>query len=248
MAKMTLLEVVQEILSDMNSDNVNSINDTIEAQQVAQIAKRTYFNMVNERILPHTASFFNLTALVNPAKPTHVRIEDDVIRVESIKYDCRKNETDPVDPRQMRYLTPEEFADMCMARNPSAPNITTVLDTIPLFIVNDAAPSYWTSFDDKTIVFDSYNSEIESTIQSSKCYAYGEKEPTWTTEDSFVPNIPAKMFPYFVSETKSMCFYTIKEAPHQKVEQHANRQRAWLSGEKFRAGGKRIKYPSYGRK
>lgn len=248
MAKMTLLEVVQEILSDMNSDNVNSINDTIEAQQVVQIAKRTYFNMVNERILPHTASFFNLTALVNPAKPTHVRIEDDVIRVESIKYDCRKNETDPVDPRQITYLTPEEFVDMVMARNPGASNMDTVLDTIPLFIINDAAPSYWTSFDDKNIVFDSYNSEIESTIQSSKCYAYGEKEPTWISEDGFVPNIPAKMFPYFVSETKSMCFMTIKEAPHQKVEQHAIRQRAWLSGEKFRAGGKRIKYPNYGRK
>ncbi len=215
---------------------------------MVQIAKRTYFNMINERILPHTASFFNLTALVNPAKPTHVRIEDDVIRVESIKYDCRKEETDPVDPRQLQYLVPEEFADMCMGRSPSASNVTTVLDTIPLFIVNDAAPVYWTSFDDKTIIFDSYNSDIESTIQSSKCYAYGEKEPVWTATDDFVPNIPAKMFPYFISEAKSMSFMTIKEAPHQKVEQHAQRQRAWLSGEKFRAGGKRIKYHNYGRK
>ena len=248
MAKMTLLEVVQEILSDMNSDNVNSINDTIEAQQVVQIAKRTFYNMVNERILPHTAGFFNLTAMVNPSKPTHVRIEDDVIRIESIKYDCRKTAGEPVDPKEITYMAPKEFADYVMARNPQAPNVTTVLDTLPLFIINDASPTYWTSFDDKTIVFDSYNSEIESTIQSSKCYAYGEREPVWTSTDDFVPDIPAKMFPYFVSETKSMCFYTIKEAPHQKVEQHAMRQRSWLSGEKFRAGGARIKYPHYGRK
>lgn len=248
MAKMTLLDVVQEILSDMNSDNVNSINDTIEAQQIVQIAKRTYFNMINERILPHTASFFNLTALVNPAKPTHVRIEDNVIRVESIKYDCRKELTDPVDPKELTYLPPKDFADFVMQRNPSSPSVTTVLDTIPLFIINDASPTYWTSFDDKTIIFDSYNADIETTIQSSKCYAYGEREPLWTSIDEFVPDIPAKMFPYFVNETKSMCFYTIKEAPHQKVEQHATRQRMWLSGEKFRAGGKRINYPNYGRK
>lgn len=248
MAKMTLLEVVQEILSDMNSDNVNSINDTIEAQQVVQIAKRTFFNMVNERILPHTAGFFNLTALVNPNKPTHVRIEDNVIRIESIKYDCRKTEDEPVDPKELTYMAPKDFADFVMSRNPQAPNVDTVLDVLPLFIINDAPPTYWTSFDDKTIVFDSYNSEIESTIQSSKCYAYGETEPTWTSEDSFVPNIPAKMFPYFVNETKSMCFMTIKEVPHQKVEQAADRQRKWLSGEKFRAGGKRSRYPNYGRK
>lgn len=248
MAKMTLLEITQEILSDMNSDNVNSINDTIEAQQVVQIAKRTFFNMVNERILPHTAGFFNLTALVNPAKPTHVRIEDNVIRIESIKYDCRKTVGEPVDPKELTYMTPKEFADFVMARNPQNPNVTTVLDTLPLFIINDAHPTYWTSFDDKTIVFDSYNQEVDTTIQSSKCYAYGEREPVWSSIDEFVPDIPAKMFPYFVSETKSMCFYTIKEAPHQKVEQHATRQRMWLSGEKFRAGGKRIKYPNYGRK
>lgn len=248
MAKMTLLDVVQEILSDMNSDNVNSINDTIEAQQVVQIAKRTYFNMINERILPHTASFFNLTALVNPAKPTHVRIEDNVIRVESIKYDCRRELTDPVDPKELTYLPPKDFADFVMQRNPSSPTVMTVLDVLPLFIINDAAPTYWTSFDDKTIIFDSYNSDIETTIQSSKCYAYGEREPVWTSIDEFVPDIPAKMFPYFVNETKSVCFYTIKEAPHQKVEQAADRQRKWLSGEKFRAGGKRITYPHYGRR
>jgi len=248
MAKMTLLDVVQEILSDMNSDNVNSINDTVEAQQVVQIAKRTYFNMINERILPHTASFFNLTAVVNPAKPTHVRIEDDVIRVESLKYDCRRDVADPVDPREITYLTPKEFVDLSMSRNPSNPSVTTVLDSMPLFIINNAPPIYWTSFDDKHLVFDSFDTNVDSTIQSSKCYAYGEREPSWTSTDTFVPDIPAKMFPYFVNETKSMCFYTIKEAPHQKVEQHANRQRMWLSGEKFRAGGKRINYPNYGRK
>jgi hypothetical protein len=248
MAKMSLLDITQEILSDMNSDNVNSINDTIEAQQVVQIAKRVYFDMINERILPHTAGYFNLTAMVDPAKPTHVRIEDNVIRVESIKYDCRKAVADPVDPQEMEYMTPKDFVDMVMGRNPTNANVTTVLDTVPLFIYNNAAPTYWTSFDDKHIVFDSYNSDVDSTIQSSKCYAYGEIEPVWTSIDSFVPDIPAKMFPYFVNETKSMCFYTIKEAPHQKVEQHATRQRSWLSGEKYRAGGARITYPNYGRR
>jgi hypothetical protein len=247
MAKQTLLDICQEILSDMNSDNVNSINDTVEAQQIVRIAKRTYMNMINERILPHTAGYFTLTALVNPAKPSHVRIEDEVIRVESIKYDCRKEVADAPLPIEIEYLTPKDFSDLVMARNPAHANVQTVLDTLPLFIINDAAPSCWTSFDDKHIIFDSFDSNVDSTIQSSKCYAYGEREPVWSSIDAFIPDIPAKMFPYFINETKSMCFMTIKEAPHQKVEQAAVRQRSWLSREKHRAGGGAIIYPNYGR-
>jgi len=33
--KTTLLEIVQSILSDMDSENVNTISDSVEAQQVA---------------------------------------------------------------------------------------------------------------------------------------------------------------------------------------------------------------------
>ena len=42
MAKMTLLAMVQDILNDMDGDEVNSISDTVEAEQVAQIIKTTY--------------------------------------------------------------------------------------------------------------------------------------------------------------------------------------------------------------
>lgn len=49
MAKMNLLELVQDILNDLNADNVNSIDDTIESQQVAQIVKSTYFALMHVR-------------------------------------------------------------------------------------------------------------------------------------------------------------------------------------------------------
>ena len=46
MAKLTVLEIVQNILSDLNSEEVNSISDTIEADQVAEIVKTTYLDLV----------------------------------------------------------------------------------------------------------------------------------------------------------------------------------------------------------
>ncbi len=39
----TLLDMVQEILSDMDSDEVESIDDTVEAEQVVSILKSTYY-------------------------------------------------------------------------------------------------------------------------------------------------------------------------------------------------------------
>ena len=36
---MTLLDMVQDVLNDLDSDEVNDIDDTIEAQQIAQIIK-----------------------------------------------------------------------------------------------------------------------------------------------------------------------------------------------------------------
>ena len=42
MPKMSLLEMTQDILSDMDSDEVNSINDSVESLQVLGIIKNTY--------------------------------------------------------------------------------------------------------------------------------------------------------------------------------------------------------------
>jgi len=47
MAKMTVLEIVQDILNDLDGDAVNSINDTVEALQIAQIVKTTFNNILD---------------------------------------------------------------------------------------------------------------------------------------------------------------------------------------------------------
>ena len=39
--KMTLLEMVQNILSDMDSEEINSLSDSNEAEQVALVIKTT---------------------------------------------------------------------------------------------------------------------------------------------------------------------------------------------------------------
>lgn len=247
--KQTLLSIVQEILSDMNSDPVNSIGDTTEAGQVAVIVKRTFLNLVNDRLWPNTKRLFRLTSSADADKPTHMRIEDDITEVDWVKYDTRKAVSDPIDYTDIRYLTPENFLTLVMGRDPTRSNMTTVMDYngTPLIIQNDHAPTYYTSFDDKHLVFDSWDSAMDSILQQSKTQVYGSVEPEWQMNDDFIPDMPSKFFPYLVNEAKSTAFIKVKEVFSQKDEQNAVRQKSWLSRHKHRNNGG-TRYPDYGRK
>lgn len=249
MAKMTLLGIVQEILSDMTSDAVNSISDTFESQQVAKIVKRVYFNLFEERVWPHTGQLFKLTPSGDSSRPTHMKIEDAVSELLWVKYDCKEVGDADSNYLTIHYKSPEEFVEYVMQRDSSEADVLTVIDFrgAPLFIKTDEAPSCFTTFDDEWLIFDSYDSEVDSTLQSSKTQVFGYVEPTWEHTDSFIPHMPSKAFGLLIAEAKSQAFLKLKEVFSQKDEQAATRQRGWLSREKRRAS-EGPRYPDYGRK
>lgn len=83
---MTLLQIVQEILADMGSDNVNSINDTIEAYDVARIVASTYRELVDYYNVPYEYTLFTLESVGNPDRPTVMKLPSKIAHVEWIKY------------------------------------------------------------------------------------------------------------------------------------------------------------------
>lgn len=248
MAKMTLLDITSEILSDMTSDPVNSIADTFESQQIAKIVKRTYFNLFNERVWPHTGQLFQLTSSADSNRPTHMLIEDDVSSIEWVKYDI-KELNKATQYETINFMRPEDFINWVMDRDPTKDNVETVIDYhgTPLFILNDCAPTYWTTFDDEHLVFDSYDAQVDDTLKTAKTQVFGYVEPEWRMENNFVPHMPSKAFGLLVAEAKAQAFLKLKEVFSQKDEQAATRQRGWLSREKRRADAG-TKYPDYGRK
>lgn len=247
MAKMTLLDIVSEILSDMTSDPVNSISDTFESEQVAKIVRRVYFNLFDERVWPHTGQLFRLTSSSDSARPTHMKMEDEVDNILWVRYDISSNPS-ARDYKEVKYMCPEEFITYVMARDSSSADVTTVIDYrgVPLFVINNADPTYYTSFDDVHLVFDSYDSANGSTLMHSKTQVYGHVQPEWRMENDFVPDMPNKAFGLLVNEAKSQAFIKLKEVFSQKDEQAASRQRGKLSRDKHRVDGA-TKYPDYGR-
>ena len=248
MAKLTLLELTQDILSDMDSDEVNSINDTVEALQVAQIIKTTFFEILNDGDWPHLGQLMQLTASGSGAKPTHMTMPDDVRYMKWIKYN-KRNTTDTKDKyAEVEYLAPEVFLDKLNQRDSSNSDITVVTDdsSVELLILNTTAPTYYTSFDNDTIVFDSHDNVVDATLKQSKTQTYAYREPTFSMLDAYVPDLPSKAFPYLLSEAKSVAFNVLKQSANPKEEQRSARQKRRLSQERWRLEGG-ITYRNYGR-
>jgi hypothetical protein len=249
MAKMTVLEIVQDVLNDLDGDFVNSIDDTEESQQRAAIVASTYRAMMSNRNWPHTNRTVNLTPSGTNLRPTHMTLEDNIKELISVYYDKKKNGETAIRMSEVKWKEPDDFLRYTYSRNSDNDDVVTVDDPsgVKLLILDDKAPEYFTSFDDTTLVFDSYDATVDSTLQANKTLARAYVIPSLTLSDSTIPDLPEEAFTAFVEEVKSKSAYKIKQFEDVKSEQEAARQNRWLSRKAWRAHGG-VRYPDYGRK
>jgi hypothetical protein len=249
MSKKTLLEIVQEILSDMVSDEVNSIDDTIESQGVASTVRSVYQAMVANRNWPHTKKMFQLESLGDVAKPIYMRMPERLKELVSISYDARKDGETSTQYKEIKYKDPEAFLRMCSRRKEELDNVVSYTDFsgVKLLAFNDRAPEYWTSFDDNYIVFDSYDVSVDDTLKSSKTACIAYFIPVWEHSNEAIPDLPSEAFPALIAEAKSTAFYDFKQMANEKEERRSVQQSRWLARKAWRAKGG-VVYPNFGRK
>lgn len=85
--KRTLLDYTQSILSSLNSDQINSISDTPESLQVAEILRTKYYDILGRAELPEHEKLFQLTASGDSTKPTLMyRADEGVAKINYIQY------------------------------------------------------------------------------------------------------------------------------------------------------------------
>ena len=247
--KKTLLEIVQNILNEMDSDEVNSIDETAEAAQVAQIVHSCYDELISKDNWPHLKKMVQLEASNDITKPNYLRLPSGTKELILFKYDKRKANETKVQYRDVIYRYPEEFLSIVNFRNTDNYDIDLIKDSsgILLAIHNNKAPDFWTSFDDEEIVCDSYNKELEDTLKKEKTQCIAYINPVWESRNDFVPDLPSEAFSLLEEESKSTSFLTLKQMANQKAEQKAARQQRWLSRKSWQAKGG-IRFPSYGRK
>ena len=248
--KLSLLDIVQDILSDMNSDEVNSIQDTIESMQVAGIVKSVYFELMGNKNWPHLQTLTRLQASGDNTKPTHMRIPELVKELEWIHYNRRELAAPTVAKyEEIKYVDVDEFLSITSKYDVTAANVTEITDfsNITFLIKTDEHPKYWTSIDDDYVIFNAYYKTLESTLQQANSRIRVYMEPSWSMSDTYIPDLPSEAFPALLAEAKSTAFSRIKQLPDQKAEQQAVRQKNWLSRKAWKAHGG-IQLPSYARR
>jgi len=233
--KKTLLEIVQDILNDLDSDSVNSIDDTIEATQVANIVAQTYFDLLTDRTIPEHFELFRLTALSDSERPNYMALPDNVGDIQKIEYN--KSSNSEQEYREIHWRTPLDFLRDTGSRNSASADTRVVLDfngSTELLIYTNRMPHTYTSFDNKHIVMDAHDLTIDTTLQASKSRGYGTLIPTVTLIDTFAFDFEAKFFPHLIAEAKSRSFSVLHKTLDQKVEQAARRHKTSLQQEKYR--------------
>lgn len=248
MRKMSLLDMVQDILSDMDSDEVNSIDDTTESLQVAQIIKTCYYEMLDNRNWPHMQKLIQLDHGGSLSQPNYLKLPDSLKELSNLEY-LKTNKEGSQFYKPVSYKHPDEFLSILNNRRADDPNVQVVTDNsgVTLRVYKNEDPMYWTSFDDTYIVTDSYNKEVDDTLKRSKTQCIAFIYPSWSRSDDFIPDLPAEAFSALLEEAKSTCFLNLKQMPNQKAEQKAMRQQRWLSRKAWRSHGG-VRYPDYGRK
>lgn len=224
MSKKTLLEITQIILSKMDSDEVNSIGDTTESLQVAQEVETSYYDILGNINIPDRGKLVSFDAVVDPDnRPNYLKVKELVDNFEFLLYNIGTEEAPNY--KEIEYINPETFLKH-VTRNVEGASTVVVTDFegVKYPIKNDAHPQYYTTFDDTHLVFDSFNSTVDDTLQESKCIGFAQVIPVFLMEDDYVPDIPAKYFPMLIAEASSACFINHKQAPNSKEEQRARRQ------------------------
>ena len=239
--KMTLLQIVQSILNDMDSEDVDSINSSMEATQVASIVRDVFYNITSTRNVPEHQELIKLTALSDSNFPTHFEYPTNTKQIFKVWY---KNSGG--DYREIHYVEPLDFLSKTDGTQTDYVTVNDKVAGTQLRIANDRDPSFYTSFDDKHLVFNSYDADTEATLQESKVRAYGSKVPVFTISDSFVPDLDVDMFPYLLAESKSVAMSLMKGQPDPKVEQHARRQKAYIQSRRYNTK-QNPRWKAYGR-
>jgi len=240
--KTTLLQIVQSILSDMDSEGVNSITDTVEAQQIASVVEDTYYNMIAARDIPEHNKLMSLTAMGDSTKPTHFLYPTNTKHVERIEYNV--GTAADKNFRVIDFVEPVVFLDRM---DEDDLLVETYEGNLDIFVTSNEPPSYYTSFDDNYIIMNAYDSSIDSTLQASKVRAFGSTYPAFSQTDAHEPDLDNTMMPLLLAEAKSACFSLFKGGSDPKVEQSARRLKSYIQNDMHKSSRANIKN-NYGRK
>jgi hypothetical protein len=220
MAKLTLLSIVNSYMDATDGFRVSSIDDTIDSQQVASIAEKVFNDLVNDVFSSGlTENLVQLESLADSARPNYLKLPDTAMRINDsrVMYNVTTGEagSSTLNFKEIEYLSPDEFLDLVGKRSTTESNTQTVTDFsgYQMVIYNKKAPQYYTDFDDEHLVFDSFDSDVDSVLQSSKSGILTSVQRTFTQSDNYVIDFPEWFHPTYLNAVITEASEVLREEP-----------------------------------
>ena len=214
--KLTLLQVCNYFFDHTDGFRVSTIDDTIESQQVASIAEKVFYDLNNDVFgNSHLESLIQLDALADNTKPNYLQLPDEAsdIRHDTVMYDV-SDDVSEIEMKEIIYVPPLKFLDMIGTKKASTTTqVVTDFGGYRMTIDNDTAPQYFTSFDDEYLVFDSFDSSVDSTLQSSKSGVITQLQRSFTQSDTYIIDFPEWFHTTYLNSVMSEASAALREEP-----------------------------------
>lgn len=252
--KYPLLKMVQLILSGMDSDEVQDINDTTESRQIVDVIEMTYYDLASQMDFPDYWDLFELEASLDISRPTLMYLPSNVTKLEWVQYDFSEDGATARNFKPIIPMSRERFFDRMNTLDTDQPdvyqyNLEVGTGTFDVRGKNNAFPTYFTTTDDRSMVFDNYRADINQTLVGNKTKCYGMRVPEFVRDNDFVPDFPLRQFTLLFNEAKSQAFLDLKQVQNAKADQRARRALTQAGRKEPAVPGGNIRdwKPNYGR-
>jgi hypothetical protein len=182
--KLTLLEIVQDMLTATDSENVSTVGETEDAGMCVNIANREFERLISKFRWRHTRAFGKLVVRANNHEmdlPTSAI----AIVPNSLYYSGNR----------VFWMEPDRFLSYTIPRNTTESNIIEVGD---IKVYSDRDPQYYTSFNDEVLIFDAYPDASGLVADNTDCIIYNHPTSRLTSDSEYF-DLPSQAFPALVS-------------------------------------------------
>lgn len=204
MPKYTLLTVVQKALDSTNSFEVDSIDDTPEAQAIAGFAEDVYQDFISElgQEWQYKERLLSLESSLDDTKPNYMKIPSGVTKIKESVVQYNIDTEGGLKYQDIQYLYPQDFLEMTSYQHGSTQQVQDYSGTV-YDIFNDRMPKYFTTFDGDNLAFDAFDLSVENTLQETKTRFIGTQETPFYRTDDFIIPLPNDLLASYLAMVKA---------------------------------------------
>ncbi len=249
MSKKTLLSVVQDYLTYVDGFQVDSIFDSEESMQAAQIARHVFDTIVDKnRDLMCVTTVRSLDSSQDGDLPCVLRVPSEIRRIHDAEIWYNIHD-DGVMWHPVKFLDPVVFLEHTAGVSTTGSNTEVQhINGVPFVVQNNKHPDYCTTFDDQVLVFDSYNANVDTTLQENKTKVIATQTPVFILEDNFLIPLPERMLSGYTDTVINECTVALRSTGNSNVARRTNQFLSKMQQTQKTIGHKMLRQKRFGRR